>query len=46
LWQGYRQELWSASDFHRVWAGTGATWYEMADWLAARTNATLASSRG
>lgn len=46
LWQGYRQELWGAADFHRVWSGTGGNWYEMADWLAARTNATLASSRG
>jgi hypothetical protein len=46
LWQGYRQELWGEADFHRVWAGTGAAWYEMADWLSARTNATLASYRG
>jgi hypothetical protein len=46
LWQGYRQELWGEVDFHRVWTGTAGNWYEMADWLAARTNATLVSSRG
>jgi hypothetical protein len=46
LWQGYRQELWGATEFHRVWTATPANWYEFADWLSARTNAALASSRG
>jgi hypothetical protein len=46
LWQGYRQELWGEAAFHRIWTGTAGNWYAMADWLAARTNATLASSRG
>ena len=46
LWQGYRRELWGEADFRRVWSGTAGNWYETADWLAARTNATLASSRG
>jgi hypothetical protein len=45
LWQGYRQELWGERDFHRVWAATTPNWGEMADWLAARTNATLVASR-
>jgi hypothetical protein len=45
LWQGYRQEVWGETDFHRVWAATAGTWDEMADWLTARTNATLAASR-
>jgi hypothetical protein len=45
LWQGYRQELWGETAFHRVYAATPPNWWEMADWLAARTNATLASSR-
>ena len=45
LWQGYRQELWGEPDFHRVWSPMTANWWEMADWLAAKTNATLASSR-
>jgi hypothetical protein len=46
LWQGLRAELWGEAAFHRVLAGTASNWYEMADWLAARTNATLTSSRG
>jgi len=45
LWQGYRQELWGEQAFHRVWSPMTANWWEMADWLAAKTNATLASSR-
>jgi hypothetical protein len=45
LWQGYRQELWTETDFHRVWSPMTENWWEMADWLAAKTNATLASSR-
>lgn len=45
LWQGYRQELWGDRDFHRVCSGISGTWDEMADWVVARTNATLASSR-
>lgn len=45
LWQGYRQELWGAADFHPVWTRTPDTWGEMAAWLTARTNATLAASR-
>jgi hypothetical protein len=45
LWHGLRAELWGEAEFHRVLAGTASNWYEMADWLAAKTNATLASSR-
>jgi hypothetical protein len=45
LWQGYRQELWRERAFHQVWAETGGNWWEMADWVAAKTNATLAASR-
>lgn len=45
LWQGYRQELWGEHAFHRVCSGISGNWEEMADWLAAKTNATLASSR-
>ncbi len=45
LWQGYRQELWREGEFHRVWSATPPNWGEMADWLAAKTNATLTSSR-
>lgn len=45
LWQGYRQELWGEQEFHRVYAPTPPNWWEMADWLAAKTNAALASSR-
>jgi hypothetical protein len=45
LWQGYRQELWGERDFHRVCARTTPNWHEMADWLALKTNATLAASR-
>lgn len=45
LWQGLRAELWGETEFRRVIAPTASTWYEMADWLAAKTNATLASSR-
>lgn len=45
LWQGLRQELWSETAFHQVWSATPSNWYEMADWLAAKTNATLAASR-
>ena len=45
LWQGYRQELWAETDFHQVGSLTRPNWWEMADWLAAKTNATLASSR-
>ena len=44
LWQGYRQELWGETGFHRVWTATAGNWDQMADWLAARTNATLAAS--
>jgi hypothetical protein len=45
LWQGYRQELWGERDFHRVSSGISDPWGEMSDWLALRTNATLAASR-
>ena len=45
LWQGYRQELWGEAGFRRVRAGTGGDWWGTADWLAAKTNATLAASR-
>jgi hypothetical protein len=45
LWQGYRQELWGEQEFHRVSSGIVGNWWAMADWLAARTNATLAASR-
>jgi hypothetical protein len=45
LWQGFRQEVWSERDFHRVWLRTGDTWDEMTDWLGLKTNATLAASR-
>jgi hypothetical protein len=45
LWQGYRQELWGETALHRVCAGTPDKWGEISDWLALRTNATLASSR-
>jgi hypothetical protein len=45
LWQGYRQEVWGEVDFHRVCSEITNNWWEMADWLAARTNATLAASR-
>jgi DDE superfamily endonuclease len=45
LWHGYRQELWGEAEFHRVYAATTPNWWEMADWLTAKTNATLASSR-
>lgn len=45
LWQGYRQELWGEHDFHRVWLRTGPNWHDMSDWLALKTNATLAASR-
>jgi hypothetical protein len=45
LWQGFRQELWGETAFHRVYAATPPNWWEMADWLAAQTNASLAASR-
>ena len=45
LWQGLRGELWGERDFHRVWLRTGGAWAEMTDWLALKTNATLAASR-
>ena len=45
LWQGLRSELWGERDFHRVWLRTGDDWGEMADWVALKTNATLAASR-
>jgi hypothetical protein len=45
LWQGFRQELWGQTDFHRSWTGTGDSWGEMTDWLALMTNATLTASR-
>lgn len=45
LWQGYRQEVWGETDFHRVFSGITPNWDEMADWLALKTNATLAASR-
>jgi DDE superfamily endonuclease len=45
LWQGLRQELWGEPAFHRGWSGTGDIWGEMTDWLALKTNATLAASR-
>lgn len=45
LWQGLRQELWGEPGFRRVWTGTAGDWWETADWLAARTNSTLAASR-
>jgi hypothetical protein len=45
LWQGYRQELWGETAFHRVSSGFPGNWDEMTDWLAAKTNATLAASR-
>jgi hypothetical protein len=45
LWQGYRQELWAEPAFRQVWSPMPGNWWEMADWLAAKTNATLASSR-
>jgi len=45
LWQGYRQELWGEQEFHRVSATTPTNWWEMADWVTAKTNSTLASSR-
>lgn len=44
LWQGYRQELWDTADFTPVWSISLDSWGEMAGWLAARTNATLAAS--
>ncbi len=45
LWQGLRGELWGERDFHRVWLRTGGAWDEMTDWVALKTNATLAASR-
>jgi hypothetical protein len=45
LWQGYRQELWGETAFHPVFPGISGNWPEMADWLALKTNATLAASR-
>ena len=45
LWQGFRQDVWAEATFHRVWLRTGGNGDEMIDWLAARTNATLAASR-
>lgn len=45
LWQGLRGELWGERDFHRVWLRTGGEWDAMTDWLALKTNATLAASR-
>ena len=45
LWQGYRQELWQEADFSPVWSRSPDMWGEMTDWLALRTNATLAASR-
>jgi hypothetical protein len=45
LWQGYRQELWGETAFHRVWPGSGSNWEKMGEWMAAKTNATLTASR-
>lgn len=45
LWQGYRQEVWGEQEFHRVCSAISGNWDEMTDWLAAKTNATLAASR-
>ena len=45
LWQGLRQDLWAEREFHQGWLRTGDEWGEMSDWLALRTNATLAASR-
>lgn len=44
LWQGFRQELWREAEFHPVSSATRGIWWEMADWLVAKTNATLAAS--
>lgn len=45
LWQGLRHELWGAAEFRPVWARPTANWWELADWLAARDNATLGAQR-
>jgi hypothetical protein len=45
LWSGLRGELWDLGEFRPVWTRTAANWWEMADWLAAHTNALLAASR-
>ena len=45
LWQGLRGEVWGEAAFHRGWTATGGNWDEMADWLALKSNATLAASR-
>jgi DDE superfamily endonuclease len=44
LWHGFRQELWGDHEFHPVSPGIRGNWWEMADWLVAKTNATLAAS--
>lgn len=44
-WQGYRQELWGEQALHPVFPGITSNWPELADWLALKTNATLAASR-
>jgi hypothetical protein len=45
LWRGYRQELWGTADFRALWTGTGATWWEKADWLAGLQNAVQGAVR-
>jgi hypothetical protein len=45
LWHGFRQELWGQGEFHPVSSVTRGNWWEMADWVTAKTNATLAASR-
>lgn len=44
LWQGLRQELWNEMAFRRGWPGIGDNPTEIFDWIARKTNATLAAS--
>jgi hypothetical protein len=45
LWPGYRQELWGATEFRALWAGTGGNWAEKAAWLGGLQNAVAGSLR-
>jgi hypothetical protein len=45
LWAGLRAEVWDLGEFRPVWSRTAGDWWEMADWVAAQTNALLGASR-
>jgi hypothetical protein len=45
LWRGYRQDLWGATAFRALCAGTGGNWAEKAAWLGGLQNAVAGSLR-